>query len=188
MCRQINPELKDDAGYGAVLRIITAHDSTLQGYRRMFLTAQSFLISATSVLLRFGDRIAPEDPTTAINRFFTPAVSTALLVLGVISMVAWRVVSSHRGDSVTYLNFILGEMERGGAFRKGFMSEMVQPFLRGGRTERKRLIAEAKGSQEALRDRHRIWMAQVLPAVYGFVWLLLAAAISYAWIQAIGAP
>ena len=177
---KLNPNVEDHSGYGHVMQALAAHDSVLQGYRRMFLTANSFLVSAASLLLRFGGEVSGRRWGASADRLFAPAASSLFLMLGVITMLAWVVVCERRADTVTYLNYTARRIEAGDAPNVALMTELVRPFMEESWRERKRLIRLMRTGNR-IQHAHRLWMGRVVPGVYGVVWAVLAAGIGYAW-------
>ena len=128
--RQLNHNVTDRSSYGHVLSKLSGHDSSLQSYRRMFLTAQSFLLSAAAFMLRLAslDATAPDIGAAAPALVSRLGMATLLVLLGFISWFIWIYTSLIRELSVSYLSSLIRRLEAGKSLREGYSRLMSTSF------------------------------------------------------------
>jgi len=171
----VNEDLRDNdrASYGSALRMITAHDSVVQAFQRMFLTAQSFLVSATALFVRFGLGSNSSSHDGGVSDVVQLSMFSVLLALGLFTLWMWRAVVHRRWLCVHYLNLLLRKLESGSDVEGGLMKDYVQPFLSlstAGRNA-KILQLECEGFGQ---PKDRAGLGRAFRCVYLLVWVSIA--------------
>jgi len=140
-----------------VLALWGIQEALLQAHRRLYISAQTILISAALVLV--------ELPETSLNTSY-PLVF--IVSLGIVTLVLWILIAGSRRKAVRFLQAQLLTLDAGGSVDNLYMS--MQDYMNG-RLQHKRSMEElnvlaASASRDILIGK----LLQGLPVLFAVIW------------------